>query len=89
MAIELARKRGELIPANQIEDAWSQVIARFRAKLLAIPSRLANQILAADSPTEAEALLRAGIHEALIELSDTSGTSDDDSESFPAAAAAA
>ena len=62
--------RGDLLPAAEVLDAWQGILAAVRAKLLALPSKLAAQSFAAKTRHAVEELLRTGINEALQELSD-------------------
>lgn len=70
LALEVAEKRGDLIPAEQVESAVADMVAAFRARILSIPSKLAGPIAATIDTRETEALLTDAIHEALHELSD-------------------
>jgi hypothetical protein len=57
-----------LLPFDEVVAAWEQLVAAFRARCLAIPSRLAPR-LAMTETTVIRAALTAEIREALIELS--------------------
>jgi phage terminase Nu1 subunit (DNA packaging protein) len=64
-ALRNAQARGELVPAADVERAWSDFLRQLRGRLLAVPSRLRA---AGDlSATEAEAVDRA-LRVALAEL---------------------
>lgn len=66
-AMDEQRKRGEMIPAEDVQQTWSEIVAAARAKLLALPSRLAGTCAGRDQAgIETEA--RAIIYEALSEL---------------------
>jgi hypothetical protein len=67
-AMDEERKRGDLIPADEVKQAWGDMVAAARSKLLAIPSRLAP-VCAMKPPAEIEAEARKLVHEALNELS--------------------
>lgn len=69
-ALEEAEQRGEMIPADVVTEAWQGILTNVRAKLLAMPCKLAAQAFAAHSMPEIEELLHRGIHEALTELSE-------------------
>ena len=62
--LELARLRGELLPAGEVVLAWEQRLGAFKAKILAIPSKLGARF--GDAVEEA---LTTALHEALLELS--------------------
>jgi phage terminase Nu1 subunit (DNA packaging protein) len=59
---------GELVPAAQIEAAWSAVTDIMRTRLLAIPAKTAARIGMARNAVEAQAIIRTEINEALSEL---------------------
>lgn len=62
--------RAETIPAEVVKDVWSQIIGAVRARLLALPNRLAvNHAALVDYPTT-ERLTRALVDEALNELAE-------------------
>jgi phage terminase Nu1 subunit (DNA packaging protein) len=66
--VELAKTQGELIPVQQVIDAWSARILAFRAKMLALPAKTARVLAALDDFKEIAAVLREEIEEALTEL---------------------
>lgn len=59
---------GSLIPSQLVEDTWVDYVANARAKLLALPSRVAHQVITIDTYSEAEELIKDQVHEALDEL---------------------
>lgn len=68
--LDEARKRGELIPRDEVIAEWQMVIASVRAKLLGLPVRLASTCAGEDfRAIEDEA--RRIVHEALTELGGT------------------
>lgn len=66
--LKLATERGELIPAEDIKQVWTKGMAVFRARLIALPSRLAGAVTAMGY-AEAESAIRDEIYAALDELS--------------------
>jgi hypothetical protein len=64
----LAKERGELVPVAVATKAWGAMIQASRSKLLALPNRLAPQIVSCNSIVEVSEALRAGIYEVLDEL---------------------
>jgi len=74
--LENAITRGELIPADQVEETWTNQVLRMRSRLLAIPSRVAHQVQAAESFDEMRKIIATAAHEALEELS-TDGLSEE------------
>ena len=67
--IEYEEKIGLLLPREELESAWSDILIAFRQKALGIPTRMAPQLHACESPQEIEVLLKEKIMEALNELS--------------------
>lgn len=39
-----AEKRGELVPAAQVERAWASILRDLRARMLAVPSRVGSRL---------------------------------------------
>ena len=60
---------GELIPADVIEAKWTEMVAAMRAKLLALPTRIASVAMGASSLREVEDHARTEVFAALTELS--------------------
>lgn len=52
------------------KKTWTELLASCRARLLALPSKLAPEVFAADTVTEVKGLIKAGVIEALNELSE-------------------
>jgi hypothetical protein len=67
--VELETVQKKLIPAEQIEKEWSEMIMNCRAKLLSIPAKVSPEVFAADDLTTVKVLLKQSINEALNELS--------------------
>jgi phage terminase Nu1 subunit (DNA packaging protein) len=68
--MEAAEKRGELIRADAVQRQWTDILASVRAKLLALPTKLASRTAPPDRLTVVEAEARKIVHEALTEMSD-------------------
>jgi hypothetical protein len=64
--LELARRRGELVPVAEIEPVWSRIVLGIRASFLSFPSRAAQEL--GLSRDQAKVLARM-IREALIAAS--------------------
>ena len=62
------QREGALVDANEVEEHFIEIAARVKAKFLAIPVKLAPQLVAITDIGEAEALLKNAIHEALREM---------------------
>ena len=69
--MEAKQVRGELIPAPDVTLAWTEIMALVRARLLALPDKIAPVIHETTSIAEARDVIRQTIHELLTELSTT------------------
>jgi phage terminase Nu1 subunit (DNA packaging protein) len=87
VALQVARLRGELLPAAEVSAGWEAAIGRARSLLLGVPVAAAPSVLLlakqhADDPAAAERLIRdyltRQIDAALAELADTSAEDFDD-----------
>lgn len=67
--LEQAQLMNQLIPAADVEKAWSDVLAACRSRLLNIPTKVAPEVYAADSLVTVKAVLKDSVFEALNELS--------------------
>jgi hypothetical protein len=67
--LEYRKRLGELLPAVEVQKEWGGLVTAAKNKLRSIPRSIAEVILSAQTPTEAEAILRRAIDEALEELS--------------------
>lgn len=68
------REQGELIHADDVIAHWTRVILSAKGRLMALPMRLAPELLTADDMKQAEEILKAGLLDALEELSEGNGT---------------
>ncbi len=71
--------RGEQITVAEFHLMVTSAFARVRAKLLALPSKMAPLVVGAKTAAEAQAMLRDTVHDALDELAATTaaGVSED------------
>ena len=69
VTLELEQQRGNLLPLEMVIEGWQGQIANARAKLLALPPKVASQVLGMESYLEVEQAITELIHEALDELS--------------------
>ena len=67
--LENAVRQGKLLEASECERAWSGLVGNSRARLLAIPSKLAPELAITNDPIAVENRLKLAIHEVLWELS--------------------
>jgi hypothetical protein len=58
----------KLVDTEEVLIAWRKAIARTKAKFIAIPAKLALELLVMDEPAQIQILLNQVIHEALAEL---------------------
>ena len=64
---ELAEKRGELHRASAVVKVWTDNVMNAKTRLLAIPTKIAPELIGQDVQT-VQAKLKAAIYEALTEL---------------------
>ena len=62
-------KQGKLIPADDIEKEWTDMAMAMRAKMIAMPKKVAAVGCGIDEYVEMEALVKSFVNEALDELS--------------------
>ena len=74
-----AVEAGEFLPRGEVHFMVTSAFARVRAKLLALPAKLAPLVVGAKSAAEAQKTLRDTVYQALNELAATTvtGVSDD------------
>lgn len=68
--IELATKRAEVVPIGHVTRQIGKLLANVRARMLAIPTKVAPVAQVAASAEEARALIEAEIRDGLTELVD-------------------
>jgi len=66
--IELAKVRGELVTAEEVVTAWTDVVGAVKAKLLSIPTKAAPILANEESAGGCQIILEDLINEALEEL---------------------
>lgn len=66
--MEAAKMAGELVSADEVLKEWQGIVANVRARLLALPSKLAARGHKAKTRGDLERILREGVTEALAEL---------------------
>lgn len=69
-ALEEQVLQGSLITAEEVESVWSSMIGAFRARMLSVPGRAAQGVIATADISEAEQIIRDLVYEALSELAD-------------------
>ncbi|MBT4442153.1 MAG: hypothetical protein HOD01_02455 [Oceanospirillaceae bacterium] len=68
VTLDLEQQRGKLLPLEMVILAWQGQVANARAKLLALPPKVASQVLSMESYVEVELAIKDMIYEALDEL---------------------
>ena len=68
--LELEEKRGNYHRTEEVEAVCAGILLNFRAKLLSMPTTLAQQLADMKDPADVDALLDREIREALEELAD-------------------
>lgn len=66
-----AQLRRELLARGDVDAAVTGAFARVRARLLAVPSKVAAEAASVTDPLAAEDLIEGAVHEALAELAST------------------
>ena len=66
--LDLEQQRGKLLPLEMVILAWQGQVANARAKLLALPPKVAFHVLGMESYVEIEHTIRDIIYEVLDEL---------------------
>ena len=66
--LEVASLERSLLPFDEVVEAWQQLVAAFRAKCLALPSKMAPRLVMSETRI-IQAALTAAVREALEELS--------------------
>lgn len=69
--LDLARKRGDLIEAHRVAEVWTAIITTAKGRMMALPARLAADMVATTDIREADNRIRAAIYEVLEELAST------------------
>ena len=66
--MEAAQRRGELLPAPEVTAAWTRIVVLMRARLLALPDKIAPLVHEATTIPEARNTLKDAVHEVLAEI---------------------
>lgn len=70
-ALDVALKEGSLIEAAAVADVWERLLGNFRARMLALPAALADELAVLDDPREVQAVLKVTMNQVLEELANT------------------
>ena len=66
-----AKLSGELLPRDEVAQAWAQHVASAKARLLSVPARVAPALVRAKDMRSMEEAVRSEIFGALQDISDT------------------
>ena len=66
--MEADQLEGILIDAQEVADTWKNAIANVKAKMMAIPTKMALELLGLEKPEDIQIRLSEVIDEALVEL---------------------
>lgn len=69
LQIEIDILTGKYVLGSDVERVWSNIVVAVKARLRAIPGRMAPHIIKKEDPLEIEGILEKEINEALEELS--------------------
>ena len=69
--LERKKLEDELVPAELVEMTWSAMIGAMRARMLALPSRMAPVVAGMTNTFDIEAAIRDEVYVALDELADS------------------
>lgn len=67
--LEVEVIKGNLIPAENVEEVVNNMVSAFRAKMMGLPTKAAHSVVQLADPAAAEIVLRDYVYEALTELS--------------------
>lgn len=69
MQMEVAAMRDQLIPADQVDAAWQELCDVVRARILAVPDKIASRLVSAPhEPAAVAIILRHALFEALADI---------------------
>lgn len=71
LELELAEKRRQMVALPDVERSWLTIVTTTRARILAIPSRIAPQVVGLTDRTRIETLIGEEVRHALLEISQT------------------
>lgn len=75
--LELMKEQGLVVEIDKVSQTLSEELANFRAKMLALPTKVVSEIFAAKTKDEIREILQTSIYEALDEVSATSAAEAD------------
>ena len=67
--LERQTRFDRLVPIEDIEASWVQLVGNFRTRIIAIPSKAATRVVGVKTPAQGLAILTEVVNEALLEIS--------------------
>lgn len=67
--IDEQMKRGDVVPADAVQRAWDELVTRFRARILSIPTKTSHEFIPLTTMGPIQDTLKRYLWEALEELS--------------------
>lgn len=77
LEMENAVRRNELAPIPEMQTVWEALVMKCRAKLLALPTKFAQEFAMEDRPAVIKEIAEEAVHEALNELAGGSNAGTD------------
>ena len=68
LQIQIDEMNGILVSGEEIKEVWSKYVSSCRVKLLSLPTKITNSVMAAESSAKIHDILKTQIYEALTEL---------------------
>ncbi len=75
--MEAERLAGELVPVDRAEQVWTDAVANFRQRTLAVAHKAAPMVAVEEDIDQCHDIIEAHLHEALAELAGTTVRTDD------------
>lgn len=72
LSLTIAEKRGEVVKVSAVEEAWGDMVMRFKQRILALPHKAAPLLVNEDSPQRIAKTIGGLVDEALAELASSS-----------------
>jgi phage terminase Nu1 subunit (DNA packaging protein) len=73
--LDLELKTGAVVPVAEVEQSLGMLVDAFRKRMLAMPSKFAQRIIATKSIVEVEGVLRDEVYHALEQIAESRFTS--------------
>lgn len=80
LEMELAQSRGELIPADEVEKGWADILSRLKTRIMQIPYTAAMMVVGDNDMSSVQEKIKSITTDALLELSADWRENEDDDE---------